>query len=141
MFLNNYKDLDTANPLWNSLQVTQSETYNWDKSNTYIKNPPFFEDLSTDIPQVQDIKSAYCLLNLGDSITTDHISPAGKISQNSPAARYLLENGVEKKDFNTYGARRGNYEVMARGTFANIRLINKMVKEVGPNTIHVPTGQ
>lgn len=78
---------------------------------------------------------------MGDSITTDHISPAGKIATNSPAARYLIERGVEPKDFNTYGARRGNFEVMARGTFANTRLINKMMEKVGPQTIHVPSGQ
>lgn len=90
---------------------------------------------------VKDIKDAYCLLNLGDSITTDHISPAGKIAKNSPAARYLEGKGVKPKDFNSYGSRRGNDEVMARGTFANVRLINKMVEEVGPNTIHVPSGE
>jgi len=81
------------------------------------------------------------LLNLGDSITTDHISPAGKIQTNSPAGRYLKQNGVEPKDFNTYGARRGNFEVMVRGTFANTRLINKMVDKVGPDTVHVPSGE
>lgn len=90
---------------------------------------------------IKDIKSAYCLLNLGDSVTTDHISPAGKISNNSPAARYLQSKGVQPKDFNTYGARRGNDEIMARGTFANIRLINKMLDKVGPNTIHIPSGE
>jgi len=89
----------------------------------------------------KNLDEAYCLLNLGDSITTDHISPAGKIANNSPAARYLKENGVESKDFNTYGARRGNFEVMVRGTFANTRLINKMSDKVGPETIHVPTKQ
>lgn len=80
-------------------------------------------------------------MNLGDSITTDHISPAGKIANNSPAARFLKDKGVDSKDFNTYGARRGNYEIMARGTFANVRLINKMNDKVGPETVHVPTGQ
>jgi aconitate hydratase len=92
-------------------------------------------------PKIKDINGSYCLLNLGDSVTTDHISPAGKISNNSPAARYLLSKGVQPKDFNTYGARRGNDEVMARGTFANIRLINKMVDKVGPNTVHIPSGE
>lgn len=90
---------------------------------------------------IKDINGAYCLLNLGDSITTDHISPAGAISVNSPAARYLNERGIEKLDFNTYGARRGNDEIMARGTFANVRLINKMMDKVGPNTIHIPSGE
>jgi aconitate hydratase len=90
---------------------------------------------------VESIKDANVLLNVGDSITTDHISPAGKIASNSPAARYLKDKGVESKDFNTYGARRGNDEIMARGTFANVRLINKMVEKVGPETVHVPSGQ
>lgn len=91
--------------------------------------------------KVSSVKDGYCLLNMGDSITTDHISPAGKISNNSPAARYLKEKGVDAKDFNTYGARRGNDEIMARGTFANTRLINKLVEKVGPETVHIPSGQ
>jgi aconitate hydratase len=91
------------------------------------------------LPKKKPIKDAFCLLNLGDSITTDHISPAGKISKNSPAARYLASKGIAEKDFNTYGARRGNDEVMARGTFANVRIINKMVDKVGPNTVYQPT--
>ena len=140
MFIKNYKNLNT-NKLWNSLNVQKSETYNWDDNNSYIKNPPFFENLTIDPLPIKDIKGAYCLLNLGDSITTDHISPAGKIASNSPAANYLSLRGIDKKDYNTYGARRGNFEVMARGTFANTRLINKMIKEVGPRTIHVPSGQ
>src|SRR3569833_576998 len=88
---------------------------------------------------IKDIHDAYCLLNLGDSITTDHISPAGKIATSSPCGRYLIEKGVQPKDFNTYGARRGNYKAMERGTFANVRLINKMVDKVGPNTVHIPS--
>merc|ERR1712185_382815 len=90
---------------------------------------------------IADITNANVLLNVGDSITTDHISPAGKIAANSPAARYLQEKGISAKDFNTYGARRGNDEIMARGTFANVRLINKMVDKVGPETVYVPTGE
>jgi len=90
---------------------------------------------------IKDIKDAYCILNMGDSITTDHISPAGAIAKNSPAARYLESKGVAQKDFNTYGARRGNDEIMARGTFANTRIINKLVQEVGPTTMHFPTGK
>ena len=89
----------------------------------------------------QDIKNAYCLALFGDSITTDHISPAGNISKTSPAAKYLVARGVEAKDFNSYGARRGNDEIMARGTFANVRLVNKMVEKPGPKTVHVPTGE
>lgn len=97
--------------------------------------------MSADLSPVNSISDAHCLLNVGDSITTDHISPAGKIAANSPAARYLKDKGVEPKDFNTYGARRGNDEIMARGTFANVRLINKMVDKVGPETVHVPSGE
>ena len=91
--------------------------------------------------QISNIENAYCLLNLGNSITTDHISPAGKIALNSPASRYLKERGVSVMDFNSYGSRRGNDEVMSRGTFANIRLINKMVSKAGPTTLHVPSGE
>ena len=90
---------------------------------------------------IKSIVNAHCLLNVVDSITTDHISPAGKIAKNSPAARYLESKGVTSKDYNTYGARRGNDEIMARGTFANVRLINKMVDKVGPETVHIPSGQ
>lgn len=93
------------------------------------------------LPEINDIKSAYCLLNMGDSITTDHISPAGKIAKDSPAARYLAERGVKESDFNSYGSRRGNDEIMARGTFANIRLINKMADKVGPYAVNVETGE
>lgn len=93
-------------------------------------------------PGPKPVKDAYCLLNFGDSITTDHISPAGNIHKASPAARYLLERGVERNDFNSYGSRRGNDEIMARGTFANIRLVNKLLKgEVGPKTVHIPSGE
>jgi len=97
--------------------------------------------MTADTQPVGSIKDAHVLLNMGDSITTDHISPAGKIAANSPAARYLKSRGVESKDFNTYGARRGNDEIMARGTFANVRLINKLVDKVGPETLHVPSGE
>lgn len=95
-----------------------------------------------DVTPVKSIENAYCLGNFGDSITTDHISPAGNIAKDSPAGRYLLERGVPQKDFNSYGARRGNDEVMARGTFANVRLVNKLLNgKVGPNTVHIPTGE
>jgi aconitate hydratase len=115
--------------------------YSWDESSTYIHNPPFFQNTGNDLKPISSLKSAHCLLNMGDSITTDHISPAGKIAKNSPAARYLKERGVEEKDFNSYGSRRGNDEIMARGTFANTRLINKMVEKVGPTTKHIPSGK
>lgn len=97
--------------------------------------------MTKEVTKREAIKDAYCLCSFGDSITTDHISPAGNISKSSPAAKYLLGRGVEAKDFNSYGARRGNDEVMARGTFANVRLVNKMVERPGPRTIHVPTGE
>lgn len=103
--------------------------------------PPFFKDLTPEVPPITPIEGAYCLLNLGDSITTDHISPAGAIARNSPAARYLESRGIQRRDFNSYGSRRGNDEVMARGTFANIRIINKLVEKQGPQTLHIPSGE
>ena len=123
------------------MKADTGKLYNWDANSTYIHEPPFFKSTQKDLKSIKDVKDAYVLLNVGDSITTDHISPAGKISSNSPAARYLKEKGVKPEDFNTYGARRGNDEIMARGTFANVRLINKLVDKVGPDTIHVPTNQ
>jgi aconitate hydratase len=96
--------------------------------------------MTKEVKARESVKDAYCLCLFGDSITTDHISPAGNISKTSPAAKYLLSKGVEAKDFNSYGARRGNDEVMARGTFANVRLVNKMVEKPGPKTVHVPSG-
>jgi len=140
MFRNNYATITRGNEDWQGLDAPKGKLYEWSDS-TYIHNPPFFSDLKPEPSPVNDINEAYCLLNLGDSITTDHISPAGKISKNSPAARYLKEKGVHEKDFNTYGSRRGNDEIMARGTFANIRLINKMASKVGPLTVNVKTGE
>jgi aconitate hydratase len=114
--------------------------YEWDPASTYIQEPPFFVDLPLQPAPVRDISGARVLCVLGDSITTDHISPAGSIAPDSPAARYLLERGVKPVDFNTYGARRGNHEVLVRGTFGNIRLKNLMLPGVeGPKTVHLPT--
>lgn len=141
MFKSVYGKISKGTPRWNELKVSANKTYDWKESSTYIHNPPFFQGLKNEKPKIRDIQGAYCLLNLGDSITTDHISPAGNIAKNSPAARYLTERGVKPVDFNTYGARRGNDEIMARGTFANTRLVNKMVKNVGPTTVHIPSGQ
>jgi len=105
-------------------------------------DPPFFKDITRTPPGPRSVENAYCLLKFGDSITTDHISPAGSIPRDSPAGKYLLERGVQPKDFNSYGSRRGNDEVMARGTFANIRIVNRLLNgEVGPKTIHVPTSE
>ena len=97
--------------------------------------------MTKEVPHFKEIKDAYCLALFGDSITTDHISPAGNIAKTSPAAKYLQSKGVEAKEFNSYGARRGNDEIMARGTFANVRLVNKMVNKPGPKTVHVPSGE
>ena len=114
------------------------DLYEWDDS-TYIHNPPFFSSMNLGLPELSNFSNAKCLLNFGDSITTDHISPAGKIAKDSPTAKYLQARGIVPKDFNTYGARRGNDEVMARGTFANTRLINKLSSVVGPQTLHHET--
>ncbi|KAJ1404320.1 Aconitase/Iron-responsive element-binding protein 2 [Sesbania bispinosa] len=142
MFRSTYEAITKGNPMWNQLQVPADTLYSWDPSSTYIHEPPYFKNMTMDPPGPHGVKDAYCLLNFGDSITTDHISPAGSIHKDSPAAKYLLERGVERKDFNSYGSRRGNDEVMARGTFANIRLVNKLLNgEVGPQTIHIPTGE
>jgi aconitate hydratase len=141
MFKDNYDTILGGSDMWKALEAPKGKLYTWDESSTYIHNPPFFQNTTAELTPVTDVKDAYCLLNMGDSITTDHISPAGKIAKGSPAARYLESKGVAPKDFNTYGARRGNDEIMARGTFANVRLINKMVDKVGPETVHVPSGE
>ena len=140
MFRSNYSGITAGNDDWKSLEAGEGKLYDWDDS-SYIHNPPFFKDLPETPGEIKDIDAAYCLLNLGDSITTDHISPAGKIARDSPAARYLKDRGISEKDFNTYGSRRGNDEIMARGTFANIRLINKMASKVGPYAINVDTNE
>lgn len=141
LFKKNYAQVTQGSGEWANLQVSDSKTYPWNEQSTYIHNPPFFQDLTKDLPQIHDISGAYCLLNLGDSITTDHISPAGKIALKSPASEFLQTKNVKPLDFNSYGSRRGNDEIMARGTFANIRLINKMVDKPGPIAKHVPTGE
>lgn len=141
MFKSTYNNILKGSDMWQKLEAPAGKLYKWDESSTYIHNPPFFQTTDAKSKPIPSIKSAHCLLNVGDSITTDHISPAGKIAKNSPAARYLTSKGVAEKDFNSYGSRRGNDEIMARGTFANTRLINKMVSKVGPTTVHVPSGQ
>ncbi|XP_057475082.1 putative aconitate hydratase, cytoplasmic [Actinidia eriantha] len=142
MFKSTYEAITKGNPMWNLLSVPSASLYAWDPNSTYIHEPPYFKDMTMDPPGPHGVKDAYCLLNFGDSITTDHISPAGSIHKDSPAAKYLLERGVDRRDFNSYGSRRGNDEVMARGTFANIRLVNKFLNgEVGPKTIHIPSGE
>ena len=141
MFKEIYERIAKGTDQWNALQVTKSNQFDWDQKSTYIKKPPFFDAIKSQKNRVGSINNARCLLLLGDSITTDHISPAGGISKKSAAAKYLNENGVEFKDFNQYGTRRGNYEVMARGTFANVRIVNKLLNEVGPNSIHHDSGK
>ena len=142
MFKSTYEAITKGNPLWNQLSVPTSTLFSWDPSSTYIHDPPYLKNMTIDPPGPHRVKDAYCLLNFGDSITTDHISPAGSIHKDSPAARYLLKRGVDRKDFNSYGSRRGNDEVMVRGTFANIRLLNRLLNgEVGPKTIHIPSGE
>lgn len=141
MFRNTYETITEGSEMWKELQAESGQLYSWSPS-TYINQPPFFKGISKDLKPINDIKNAYCLLNFGDNITTDHISPAGNIATHSPAAQWLNSQGVEKKDFNTYGARRGNDLVMYRGTFANIRIKNKLVNNVeGPHTIHVPSNE
>ncbi|KAL4020264.1 hypothetical protein IC575_019035 [Cucumis melo] len=142
MFRATYQAITEGNATWNLLSVPEGTLYSWDPTSTYIHEPPYFKDMSMSPPGPHGVKNAYCLLNFGDSITTDHISPAGSIHKDSPAAKYLLERGVNRRDFNSYGSRRGNDEIMARGTFANIRIVNKLLKgEVGPKTIHIPSGE
>jgi aconitate hydratase len=126
-FKREYADVFKGDEQWQSLDVPLGETYAWDASSTYVKNPPYFEGMTMSAAGVRAITGARCLALLGDSITTDHISPAGSIPPSSPAGKWLIEHGVARKDFNSYGARRGNHEVMMRGTFANIRLRNEMV--------------
>ena len=141
MFTSNYDVILNGSQMWQDLEAPAGKLYTWDEKSTYIHNPPFFQNMQAGTTPIEDINGAHCLLNVGDSITTDHISPAGKIAAGSPAARYLESKGIAPKDFNTYGARRGNDEIMARGTFANVRMINKMIDKVGPETIYMPTGE
>lgn len=129
MFVEKYSDIFSGTKEWQSLEVTSSSNYAWDKSSTYINNPPYFENIGSK-NSIKDIKSARILAIFGDSITTDHISPAGSISKTSPAAKYLTDHQISPIDFNSYGSRRGNHEVMMRGTFANIRIKNEMCKGV-----------
>jgi aconitate hydratase len=143
MFKEQYADVFTGNETWNAIPVPQAaELYAWDPGSTYIEEPPFFMDLTPQVPPTHDIHGARVLALLGDSVTTDHISPAGSIPTDSPAGQYLLAQGVTRRDFNSYGSRRGNHEVMVRGTFANIRLKNRLVPGTeGGITAHLPTAE
>ncbi|MDQ0705383.1 aconitate hydratase [Pseudomonas sp. W3I7] len=142
MFHKEYAEVFAGDEQWQAIEVPQAATYVWQKDSTYIQHPPFFDDISGPLPVIEDVKGANVLALLGDSVTTDHISPAGNIKTDSPAGRYLREQGVEPRDFNSYGSRRGNHEVMMRGTFANIRIRNEMLGgEEGGNTLYIPTGE
>ncbi|ASM31397.1 Aconitate hydratase 1 [Serratia marcescens] len=142
MFHKEYGEVFDGDANWQAIQVTGSATYQWQEDSTYIRHPPFFSTMKVKPDPVQDIKDARILAILADSVTTDHISPAGNIKRDSPAGRYLSEHGVAPQDFNSYGSRRGNHEVMMRGTFANIRIRNEMVPGVeGGYTRHIPSQQ
>lgn len=136
-----YRDIAQAGGMWNKLKMQVGSVYEWDAASTYIQEPPFVRDITECPAPLTDIRNARVLGVFGDFITTDHISPAGSIPVNSPAGQYLIEHGVQPADFNSYGARRGNHEVMVRGTFANIRIRNRMVNREGGWTIHIPTGR
>jgi aconitate hydratase len=142
MFRARYARVFEGDERWRSLPVPEGDLYEWDPDSTYIQEPPFFREFSLEPPPLQDIRGARVLAVLGDTVTTDHISPAGSIPVNSPAGQYLISRGVQPADFNTYGARRGNHEVMIRGTFANIRLKNMLVPGTeGGYTVYHPTGE
>ena len=141
MFTEVYTRIAQGTDRWNSLEATEGILYSWKDESTYIQNPPFFNKLTSEIPPLPDVTNAFCLLKLGDSITTDHISPAGNIARNSPAARFLQSKNIGPKEFNSYGARRGNYEIMSRGTFANIRLVNSLINHPGAQTKHFPSDE
>jgi aconitate hydratase len=142
MFRRSYENVFAGDTRWSTMKVPESEQYEWDDSSTYIRNPPYFEGMTKEPPGIPDIRGARVLCLLGDSVTTDHISPAGAIMTDSPAGRYLIGHEVQAADFNSYGSRRGNHEVMMRGTFANIRLRNRLAPGTeGGWTVHIPSGE
>ncbi len=142
MFKKQYGNVYDGNPMWNEIPSTDTPVYNWSDDSTYIQEPPFFVDMSLDVTPIQPITGARALALFADSVTTDHISPAGDIAEKSPAGQYLVGKGVTKRDFNTYGTRRGNDRVMTRGTFANVRLRNMLVPNSEGNiTYYLPTGE
>jgi len=142
MFSSTYADVFTGDERWRALDTPEGELYAWDPDSTYVQLPPYFDGMPREPEPVADVEGARCLVMLGDSVTTDHISPAGAIRPDSPAGQYLVEHGVERRQFNSYGARRGNHEVMVRGTFANVRLKNLLVPgSEGTWTVHLPDGE
>jgi aconitate hydratase A / 2-methylisocitrate dehydratase len=142
MFSSTYADVFTGDERWRGLDTPEGELYAWDPQSTYVRLPPYFDGMPREPAPVADVEGARCLAMLGDSVTTDHISPAGAIRPDSPAGQYLIAHGVERREFNSYGARRGNHEVMVRGTFANVRLKNLLVPgSEGTWTVHLPDGE
>jgi aconitate hydratase len=142
MFKNAYADVFTGDERWRALDTPPGDLFAWDPDSTYVRLPPYFDGMPREPRPVEDIAGARVLVMLGDSVTTDHISPAGAIRPDSPAGKYLIEHGVERREFNSYGARRGNHEVMVRGTFANVRLRNQLVSgSEGTWTVHLPDGE
>jgi len=140
MFTKNYAEVFRGDERWTGIVVPEGDRYAWPES-TYVREPPFFADIDPEPADAPPIEAARVLAVLGDSITTDHISPAGAIKKQSPAGQWLIDNGVEPRDFNSYGSRRGNHEVMMRGTFANVRLRNRLVEREGGFTRHFPSGE
>ncbi len=136
-----YADVYTGNEQWNDVEVPSGDLYEWNPESTYIQEPAFFKDLSPEPEDLEDISGARVLVKVGDSVTTDHISPAGAIPSKMPAGKYLIEKGVDPRNFNSFGSRRGNHEVMVRGTFGNIRLRNQLVEKEGGYTVHFPDGE
>ncbi len=142
LFRGRYADVFTGDETWRTLEIPSGNLYEWDSESTYVRRPPYFDGMPLLALSVDDIHAARCLVMLGDSVTTDHISPAGAIKPDSPAGRYLVEHGVERRNFNSYGSRRGNHEVMVRGTFANVRLRNLLVpRSEGTWTVHLPSDE
>ncbi len=141
MFKEEYEGIEESNETWNNIKIPEGSIYEWDEASTYIQEPPFFVGLDPEVPRIKGIRDARVLVKAGDSTTTDHISPAGSIPPDGPAGQYLIEHGVKPHEFNSYGSRRGNHEVMMRGTFANIRIKNLLVPGTeGGVTKYFPTG-
>jgi aconitate hydratase len=141
IYTKQYANVYTGNEQWNEVEVPEGDLFEWDPDSTYIQEPSFFKDLDPDAADVEDIIGARVLVRVGDSVTTDHISPAGAIPSRMPAGQYLIEKGVDSRNFNSFGSRRGNHEVMVRGTFGNIRLRNQLVEKEGGYTVHLPDGE
>jgi aconitate hydratase len=141
LFRDAYSDVFAGDENWRALEAPSGDLFAWEPESTYVRRPPYFDGMAREPAAVTDVVGARCLVKLGDSVTTDHISPAGAIRPDSPAGRYLVDHGVERRDFNSYGSRRGNHEVMVRGTFANVRLRNQLVPgSEGTWTVHLPSG-